>query len=163
VRVSAAARIAHCRAPDDCAPGGSARVLLNGLAEVALAQRNDLRQTLRFDGTNKPFCICVQIGAPRGKSHRLHTGRLPAWSNQVRGTTRDSVGRSFRTLRDAMRQYRASLGRLHTTAFESAEATRTIGSSTLLADSRPANRPTGMLGFSNCWRTAVADRDTELC
>jgi hypothetical protein len=49
------------------------RVLLHGLAKVTLAQRNDLGQTLGFDGMHKPLCICVQIGAPRREFHCLHT------------------------------------------------------------------------------------------
>ncbi len=48
-------------------------VFLDGPAKVALAQRDDLGQTLGFDGMHKPLCICVQIRAPSGQSHCLHT------------------------------------------------------------------------------------------
>jgi hypothetical protein len=51
-------------------------VLLDGLAKVALAQWDDLGQTLGFDGQNKPFCVCIQIWAPRRQLDRLHAGRL---------------------------------------------------------------------------------------
>ena len=51
-------------------------VFLHGFPKVALAQRDDLGQTLGFDGTNESLRVSIQIGASHRQLHCLHAGGL---------------------------------------------------------------------------------------
>ena len=48
------------------------RVLLHGVAQMPLSQRDDLGQTLGFDGTDESLRVGVQIWTSRRKLHRRH-------------------------------------------------------------------------------------------
>jgi hypothetical protein len=52
------------------------RVFLHGFSKVALAQRDELGQTLGFGGANEALRVSVQIGASHRKLHCLHAGGL---------------------------------------------------------------------------------------
>jgi hypothetical protein len=49
--------------------------LVDGMAEVTLAERNDVPQTLLPDGSNEAFRVGVQIGAVCGQSQKAHARR----------------------------------------------------------------------------------------
>jgi hypothetical protein len=52
------------------------RVFLHGFPKVALAQRNDLGQTLGLDGANESLRVGVQVGASRRELHCLDAARI---------------------------------------------------------------------------------------
>ena len=52
------------------------RVFPHGFPKVALAQWNDLGQTLGLDGANESLRVSVRIGAVRRELHGLHAGGL---------------------------------------------------------------------------------------
>ena len=50
-------------------------VFVDGVPQVPLADRDDLRQALLLDRPDEPLGVGVEVGAPRGCPHRLDPGR----------------------------------------------------------------------------------------
>jgi hypothetical protein len=59
------------------------RVFPHDFTKMALAQRDDLIETLGSDGENESLRVRIQVGAARRELHGLHIGELEKFPERV--------------------------------------------------------------------------------